>query len=58
MIKEVGGIYIRLKHKASCHCGQVELELNLPDGIVNPGGVIVRFAVERVQWLRLSHCQG
>ena len=36
MIKEVGGTYIRLKHKASCHCGQVELELELLDGIVNP----------------------
>jgi hypothetical protein len=36
MIKEVGGTYVRLKHKATCHCGQVELELHLPDGIVNP----------------------
>jgi hypothetical protein len=36
MIKEVGGICIRLKHKATCHCGQVELELDLPNGIVNP----------------------
>ena len=23
-------------HKASCHCGAVELELTLPDGIVDP----------------------
>ena len=36
MIKDVGGTSIRLKHKATCHCGEVELELHLPDGIVDP----------------------
>ncbi|MDQ2947621.1 MAG: GFA family protein [Acidobacteriota bacterium] len=36
MIKEVGGIQILPKHPASCHCGSVELELDLPDGVVNP----------------------
>ena len=36
MIKDVGGTPILLKHKATCHCGEVELELHLPDGIVDP----------------------
>ena len=36
MLKEVGGVQIQPKHRASCHCGLVELELDLPDGIVNP----------------------
>jgi hypothetical protein len=36
MIKNVGGTEIKAKHKASCHCGAVVLELDLPDGIVNP----------------------
>lgn len=36
MLKEVGGVAIRPKHRATCHCGSVELELELPDGIVNP----------------------
>ncbi|MEP7096671.1 MAG: GFA family protein [Dokdonella sp.] len=36
MLKEVGGVQIQPKHLASCHCGAVELELDLPDGIVNP----------------------
>jgi hypothetical protein len=35
MIKEVGGTRIKEKHRASCHCGKVVLELDLPDGIVN-----------------------
>lgn len=33
MIKQVGATVIQDKHKASCHCGAVELELNLPNGI-------------------------
>jgi len=37
MIKSVGGTEIRSKHRASCHCGAVVLELDLPDGIVDPG---------------------
>jgi hypothetical protein len=36
MIKNVGETEIKTKHKASCHCGTVVLELDLPDGIVNP----------------------
>jgi hypothetical protein len=36
VLKEVGGVEIRPKHRATCHCGSVELELDLPDGIVNP----------------------
>jgi hypothetical protein len=35
-IKQVGNTAIQQKHKASCHCGAVELELELPDGIENP----------------------
>ena len=36
MIKRVGAIDISPKHLASCHCGSVVLELDLPDGIVDP----------------------
>jgi len=36
MIKEVGGVMIQPKPRASCHCGAVVLELELPDGIVDP----------------------
>jgi len=36
MIKEVGGIAIQPKHRATCHCGAGELELDLPNGIVDP----------------------
>lgn len=36
MIKHVGVTTIMSKHKASCHCGAVVFELDLPDGIVNP----------------------
>ena len=36
VVKEVGGVQIQPKHPASCHCGSVVLELDLPDGIVNP----------------------
>ncbi len=36
MIKKIRDTVIRPKHKASCHCGAVVLELDLPDGIVNP----------------------
>ncbi|WP_072426928.1 GFA family protein [Chitinimonas taiwanensis] len=36
MIKQVGDTTINLKHKASCHCGSVVLELDLPNGIENP----------------------
>jgi hypothetical protein len=36
MIKQVGPTTIQAKHLARCHCGAVELELTLPDGIVEP----------------------
>jgi hypothetical protein len=36
MIKKVGNTIINAKHRATCHCGSVELELDLPDGIVDP----------------------
>jgi hypothetical protein len=35
MIKKVGDTAILPKHRATCHCGAVELELDLPDGIVD-----------------------
>lgn len=34
-LKEVDGISISAKHKASCHCGGVEFELDLPDGLID-----------------------
>lgn len=36
MIKKIGPTVIRERHRASCHCGAVELELSLPDGVVSP----------------------
>jgi hypothetical protein len=36
MIKKVGATTILPKHVATCHCGSVVLELDLPDGIVDP----------------------
>ena len=36
MIRQVGQTPINPIHKASCHCGAVELALQLPDGIVDP----------------------
>jgi hypothetical protein len=36
MLKQIGGTEIKLKHKALCHCGAVELELDLPNGVVSP----------------------
>jgi hypothetical protein len=36
MIKTVGTTTIQAKHRASCHCGAVVLELDLPSGIVDP----------------------
>ena len=34
-LTEVDSVQILIKHKASCHCGAVELELSLPNGLVN-----------------------
>lgn len=36
MIREVGGTPIQARHAARCHCGAVVLELDLPEGIVDP----------------------
>jgi hypothetical protein len=36
VIKQVGNTLIQPKHRASCHCGAVVLELSLPNGIENP----------------------
>ncbi|MCU1717838.1 GFA family protein [Pseudomonas sp. 5P_3.1_Bac2] len=35
-IKQVGGVSVHQQHQASCHCGAVQLLLELPHGIVNP----------------------
>ena len=36
MIRKVGHTEILPVHRSSCHCGAVVLELELPDGIVDP----------------------
>jgi hypothetical protein len=36
MLKKIGPTVINAQHNASCHCGAVELMLDLPDGVVNP----------------------
>ena len=36
MIKKIGPTVIRERHRATCHCGAVELELSLPEGVVSP----------------------
>jgi hypothetical protein len=36
MIKRIGPTVINERHKATCHCGAVELELHLPNGVVDP----------------------
>ncbi len=32
--KTIDGVEVKKKHRATCHCGLVEIELNLPDGLV------------------------
>lgn len=34
-LKEVDGVPVQGRHRATCHCGTVELELSLPDGLVD-----------------------
>ena len=34
-LNEVNGIKIQQAHKASCHCGAIELELAFPDGLID-----------------------
>lgn len=36
MIRQVGGVTIQATHRLACHCGRVEIELDLPDGLVDP----------------------
>nr|WP_251041210.1 MULTISPECIES: GFA family protein [unclassified Halomonas] len=36
VIRQVGRVKIQPKHRATCHCGIVELELDLPEGLVDP----------------------
>lgn len=36
MIKKIGDTTILSKHKATCHCGAIELELTLPRGVEKP----------------------
>lgn len=35
-LRQVGQTVIQPTHRATCHCGAVVLELELPDGVVNP----------------------
>jgi hypothetical protein len=37
MIWKIGNTVILKKHKSTCHCGRVELQIELPNGIVDPG---------------------
>jgi hypothetical protein len=34
-LKEVDGIAVHPQHRATCHCGSVVFELDLPDGLVD-----------------------
>jgi hypothetical protein len=34
-LTQVDGVDIERKHKAICHCGSVEIELDLPDGLID-----------------------
>ncbi len=34
-LKEVDGVMVQKKHRASCHCGSIVIELDLPDGLVD-----------------------
>lgn len=34
-LKEVDGVKITAMHKSRCHCGAVEIELDLPDGLIH-----------------------
>ncbi|WP_050906627.1 GFA family protein [Vibrio campbellii] len=36
MIKQVGSTIIQPLHRLSCHCGKVQIELSLPNGIEKP----------------------
>lgn len=47
MLKEVGGAPIQSRHRATCHCGAVVLELDLPDGSLIHDAAIAPSAVAR-----------
>jgi len=34
-LTEVNGVKVQKKHKATCHCGSVEIDLNLPNGLID-----------------------
>lgn len=34
-LKQVDGVPIKAKHKATCHCAAVEMELTLPEGLID-----------------------
>ncbi len=36
MLKQIGATPIGEKHRLSCHCGAIRIELDLPDGVVDP----------------------
>ena len=36
MLKTIGNTPVLAKHKASCHCGAVVFEIDLPDGLAAP----------------------
>jgi len=66
-LKSVDGVVIRSRHRATCHCGSVELELDLPDGIVDPrrcdcslcrrkGAVVGTVPLSRLRVVRGSEC--
>ncbi|WP_223146904.1 hypothetical protein [Methylomonas fluvii] len=44
MIKKVGNTLINAKHRATCHCGAVELELDLPTASSIRAAAIARYA--------------
>lgn len=59
-LTQVGGVTIQATHRANCHCGAVELELTLPEGLVDPhrcdcsicrrkGAVVATVALENLR---------
>lgn len=62
-LKQVSGVPIQRTHRATCHCGAVELMLTLPNRLVDPhrcdcsicrrkGAVVVTVAVEDLRIAR------
>jgi len=46
-ITSVAGVAVQPRHRATCHCGAVELLLDLPDGIVDPRRCAIAASVTR-----------